>query len=553
MTAAGRSPDLPDGRWDVVIAGGGPVGAFLALELGRRSIRTLLVDPELGNDINPRCNTISARTMELLRRHGLAAHLRQLGLPPGYATDVVHMTRPGGFEIARLQLPSRATVTGAGHFARWPTPEPVHRLSQSFMQPQLLRVLASHETVTATDAFQVDGFEQTPKDVQVTLSRPDGTTTTAEATFLAGCDGARSTIRRVLGVSLRGTDQPISQHVSVYFRSRALAAQLAAHPAWKIDYYASHCEGGLVAIDGTERFVFHATVPLDQPSSDGADSEALLRNVFGTEHDIQVLRTEHWYARRLVAERYSVNRVFLVGDAAHAWMPVGGFGMNTGVADAANLGWKLAASVAGWAGDALLDTYSVERQPVAELTSRAVEGWARSRLEILSKLDRAALDRDDEHGRATRERLGHELRDTEFGKWQALGLEFGYTYADSPVIARCAQEIETDDDPVQDYDDQLRPGARLPHRWMSDGRSSLDLVGDILTVLTCRAGSAATDQVSECRVPVDVVELAEADAGQLGLETSTAIVVRPDEHVSGISSVGSLPGLIDKARGSTTP
>ena len=389
-------------RPDVVVAGAGPVGVVLALELGRRGVRTLLVDPELGRDINPRCNTISARTMELLRHLGLSHQVRELGLPADHATDVVHMTRPGGHEIARLPLPARADASRpGGFFGSWPSPEPVHRLSQSFMHPVLIDALADCPSVVTMSSHRLESFSPTGDAVRCELLDDSGQALEVSTDYLVGCDGARSGVRRALGVPLRGTDAPLSQHLSVYFRSRGLGAALADRPAWKIDYYSSGFEGGLVAIDGVERFVYHATVPLGLPRSEQPDPVDLVRHVFGGELDLDVVRAESWSARRLVAERFADGRVFLAGDAAHAWMPVGGFGMNTGVADAVNLAWKLAAMIQRWGGPLLLDSYSAERRPVAVLTGQAVEDWARTRLRVLDAVDRDALDDAGARSRGT--------------------------------------------------------------------------------------------------------------------------------------------------------
>ena len=542
-------------RPDVVVAGAGPVGVVLALELGRRGVRTLLVDPELGRDINPRCNTISARTMELLRHLGLSHQVRELGLPADHATDVVHMTRPGGHEIARLPLPARADASRpGGFFGSWPSPEPVHRLSQSFMHPVLIDALADCPSVVTMSSHRLESFSPTGDAVRCELLDDSGQALEVSTDYLVGCDGARSGVRRALGVPLRGTDAPLSQHLSVYFRSRGLGAALADRPAWKIDYYSSGFEGGLVAIDGVERFVYHATVPLGLPRSEQPDPVDLVRHVFGGELDLDVVRAESWSARRLVAERFADGRVFLAGDAAHAWMPVGGFGMNTGVADAVNLAWKLAAMIQRWGGPLLLDSYSAERRPVAVLTGQAVEDWARTRLRVLDAVDRDALD-DAARGPEERRRLEALLRETEFRKWRAFGIEFGYTYADSAIVIDDGTTVPDGADPVQDYDDCLRSGARLPHRWLVDERSTHDLVGLGLGLITAQADEAAADGFAEeargRRVPLDLALLAPVDADALGLAPGAAVLVRPDLHVawSGRLAETDAGMVIDRVRG----
>ena len=465
------------------------------------------------------------------------------------------MTRPGGHEIARLPLPARADASRpGGFFGSWPSPEPVHRLSQSFMHPVLIDALADCPSVVTMSSHRLESFSPTGDAVRCELLDDGGQALAVSTDYLVGCDGARSGVRRALGVPLRGTDAPLSQHLSVYFRSRGLGAALADRPAWKIDYYSSGYEGGLVAIDGVERFVYHATVPLGLPRSEQPDPVDLVRHVFGRELDLDVVRAESWSARRLVAERFADGRVFLAGDAAHAWMPVGGFGMNTGVADAVNLAWKLAAMIQRWGGPLLLDSYSAERRPVAVLTGRAVEDWARTRLRVLDAVDRDALD-DAARGPEERRRLEALLRETEFRKWRAFGIEFGYTYADSAIVIDDGTTVPDGADPVQDYDDCLRSGARLPHRWLVDERSTHDLVGLGLGLITAQADEAAADGFAEeargrC-VPLDLALLSPVDADALGLAPGAAVLVRPDLHVawSGRLAETDAGMVIDRVRG----
>lgn len=472
--------------WPVVIAGAGPVGTCLALELGRRGVSTLLLESALETTTNPRCNTTNARSMEYFRRMGLAETIRRAGLPLGHATDVVYCTALLGDELTRFEFSSAQQILdGEAHeFGDWPTPEPQHRISQIYLEPILHAELSRLPSVEVRRGLEVVGAVQRG-DTVVAQVRDVGSGAEHEVTgrYLVGCDGGASVVRRSIGATLQGDGKAAEERLSIYFRSPELAHELASRrPGWMYWWYGEQLRGSFVQLDGAGLYLCHARVP-EHLTPDELDVDEVLRTAVGrpVEHEkIQVIR---WTPRRLVADYFRSGRILLAGDAAHLWLPLGGFGMNTGIADAIGLAWRLAALLGGWAGDRLLDDYETERQSVGEATSQAA-----------LKIDRdmKEIGRDPEfHASSTR---GQELR-LEAGRlieqkdrqqWYSQGVQLGSRYVDSPGVA-ATEPIPAGAAPFGDigtYVPSADPGARFPHAWLDDGTSVFDLLGPEFTMVT---------------------------------------------------------------------
>lgn len=522
--------------WDVVVAGAGPVGALVALDLARRGIATLLVEPEEQANGNPRCNTINSTTMESLRHLGIAEEVRACGLPDEYPTDVAHFTRLGEHEIARLALPSRALVRSEdGYYGDWPTPEPPHRCSQVYFQNVLMAAIDREPLIDVAFSTRVADFVQDAAGVDVTLRRAAAEDDSADlivwTRFLVGCDGSASTVRRVLGITLEGTNE-ILHRISVHFRSKSVGELAGMNPAWMYLFHNTVGNSSLIAVDGVSEFLFSATIPLDS-SPQTLDAVALVRNAVG-DHEIEVLNLERWTARRLVADSYGSGNVFVAGDAAHLWVPTGGFGMNTGIADGLNLSWKIAGVLSGWADESILPTYELERRPVADLVSHAAEQWTLDRLAMMAGVDVSALEQDGEQGRAARTALGEGLREHDFRKWRSLGLQFGYSYAQSPVIWSDSAEAAVPRVDIYELTTGAQLGVRLPHFWVEPGVSIFDrLSGGFTLVMTDDLGGAGVDflaAASKRGCPLDVVTIP-AESAQGFIPLGCAVLVRPDGHV----------------------
>ena len=362
-------------RIPIAIVGGGPVGLMLALFLDLYGVRSVLFNTEKTTRWHPKGSTEGSRTMEHFRRLGIAGEIRKLGLPPDHPTDVAYFTRFGGAELARLRMPSiNETMQKVSNSPKTDqVPEPIHRANQMHVERFLFDYAKSRPNIVMRFGWHAENFEQDADGVSlIAMREPDEKAQTWQAQYLVGCDGGRSLIRRTLGIKFQG-EAGIEQRYfggrmfSTYVRAPALYRDFLAHRrAWQ--YWAVNPEirSSMIAVNGRDEFLFRtrATEP-DKPPEDAAVAEAMRRCV-GVDIDMEILAHEPWTAgMALVAERSADRRVLLAGDAVHLFTPTGGFGMNTGIDDASNLAWKLAAMVQGWGGGGLLASFQIERMPIA--------------------------------------------------------------------------------------------------------------------------------------------------------------------------------------------
>jgi 2-polyprenyl-6-methoxyphenol hydroxylase-like FAD-dependent oxidoreductase len=503
---------------DVVVAGAGPVGLTLAIDLAGRGVRVLLVESrQYAEPPNVKCNHVAARTMEQFRRLGIAQLVRDAGLPADYPNDVVFRTAVTGFELTRIAIPCRAerfTATG-GPDTWWPTPEPPHRINQLFLEPILLTHAASLSNVRLLNRTQVTGYTQTisgsPQDSHVEVRIRDfetGQESTLRARYLVGCDGGSSTVRKVMGSKLQGT--PIVQRVqSTFIRAPHLSALIPGKRAWS--YYSVNPRrcGTMFAINGRDTWLIHNHLNPHEPEFDSVDRDSAIRNILGVgaEFEYEVISKEDWVGRRLLANRFRDRNVFIAGDAAHLWVPYAGFGMNAGIADAVNLAWLLSARLQGWAGEGILNAYEAERQPITEQVSQ----FAMEHAQKMIKARQAVDERIEEVGAvgdALRTAAGDEAYRLNVNQFCCAGLNFGYYYENSPIIIG-------DDELAPPYSmgaftPSSVPGCRAPHFWMPDGRSVYDCFGPGYTLLRFDGATADLRLVEAAHrraVPLKVVQV----------------------------------------------
>lgn len=517
--------------YDVIVAGAGPVGMTLGLDLAWRGVTALVVDPREGPVEYPRCNNVASRTMEYYRRLGLADDIRRAGLPPDHPTDVVYRVRYGGPEYCRFSYPSsRQVLDGSWTSDLWPTAEPNHKVNQLHFEPILESRLHKLPGVDLRRGVRLEGYRQMDDHVEVDLLEDaSGRRTREQARYVVGCDGGSSTVRRAMGVSLVGDTALNHYQYSMYIRSRELAAS-SADRVWMALVRNHEGTYSVIAVDGIETFLIHVQVPADKPDMP-VDQPEVLRRIVGRRVEFEILADTRWAGLALVAERYRDRRAFLAGDAAHLWTPYAGFGMNTGIGDAVDLSWKLSAVLNGWAPDPLLDTYEIERRPIGERVARAITTGFKQSKELL----RVGPDceADTPEGREERRRMGELIATHDRSQFDCVGLNFGIDYADSPIVWPDGSQAPPFE--IGSYNPSTTPGCRLPHLWLQDGRALYDILGPGLTLLNVGVGAAAkvdtlVDAATRRGLPLQVVTV--DDPGAVGLLSGPLILVRPDQHVA---------------------
>ena len=504
------------------MVGAGPVGLMLAIDLGRRGIRTLLIEKDPTTKQWPKMDRSNARTMEFFRRMGVADDVRSLGYPGDASMDVLMVTSLTEPPIAVLNYRTvdehRAVIAEARDGSE--PLEPYQLVSQNDLEPLLVCLAEKLATVTVRFGAELTGFEQDDDGVDARIGTADGHTETVRASYIVGCDGGVSTVRKSLGIPLQGRGG-IAEQLQITFRSPTLYDRIGIGKG-RHYYFADEHRAGLVVQGSRREFT------LNLRPRDDMDLQAEIASRIGPDIDFEIVNSRRWKLHLLLAERYRQARAFIAGDAAHLVIPSGGLGMNTGVGDALDLAWKLAGTVQGWGGPGLLDSYEAERRKVGARNVDAA-GWAAEGMFMWQGTWSPSIK--DDTGDGARARAESAAASVHIRRvYGMLGVELGYSYAGSNLVAYEADNIVDWDTLV--YTPHARPGVRLPHVWLSDGRAIQDVL-DNGYVLLDLAGDADTDQVAAAfaqrGAPLQVLHLDEPGAREV--YGAPLLLLRPDMHV----------------------
>ncbi len=533
-------------RVPVLIAGAGPVGLALAIELAYRGIHCLVVEQTDGSVEFPTTNLANTRTCEHLRRWGIADQMRyKSGYPTDYPRNYLFVTRMNGYEIARFDHPPNGDLAARSPYS----PEGRLWISKPYFDPVLHKHAAKLPTVGIRYSTSFESFEQNANEVTAKIvDTATGREEIVEAEYLVGCDGGRSNIRRALGIQYQGVFSQ-GMNVAVLFRS-PLLEHIKHGPAVQYQIINSQINGAIAAVDGKELWRLNVrNVTEDQLAT--LDAPRKIRHALGENIPFELLAVRPWTGHCVVADRYQERRVFLAGDAAHLNWPAGGFGMNTGVGDAVDLGWKLAAVLRGWGGAHLLDSYTAERKPIAMINvNEAAEMRASFDNQTPFSIQ---IEDDSEEGKELRGKARAAILRTRAKEFQndSAGIELGYRYENSPICV-------ADGTPAPPLDHGLYvastwPGVRAPHAWLKDGRSTLDLFGKSYVLLNLSSRAADTNGFTQAAnrigVPLQTIRMDEQDVREV--YERNFVLVRPDGHVAWRDDAmpENAGAIIDKVRG----
>jgi len=510
----------------VLIVGAGPVGLALAGDLGWRGRRCLVVEQSDGSIYQPRMDFVGVRTMEFCRRWGLVDAVEHSPYPRDYPQDNMYLTSLNGYELGRERFPAMQDEVPLPQ-----SPQHRERCPQNMFDPILLQWCRSMpQQVAMRYRTKLLGFTQDADGVSAELEAVEsGERETVRVRYLVGCDGAASRVREVLGIQMQG--KPVlTSTTNVIFRCPDLVKMHDKGKAYRHIFVGP--EGTfatIVAINGRDQWRLSIIGNADKKTHSETDIRAVIRRVAGFDFDYEILSVLPWVRRALVADEFGKGRVFIAGDAAHLTSPTGGFGMNMGIQDAVDLSWKLDAMLSGWGGPHLLESYTPERRPVS---IRNVNEASGNLGRMRSPGENKALLDDTPEGAALRAQLGKEFTAAMTREWHTLGIHLGYRYDDSPIIrpdGTPAPPME-----VMTYDQTARPGARAPHVWLKDGRSTLDLFGKGFVLLRigreAPSGEALAKAAIQRGVPLVEVALDEPEVARA--YERRLVLVRPDGHVA---------------------
>jgi len=512
---------------EVLIVGAGPTGLTLAIDLGKRGIRSILIEQKERPAFLPKMERVNARTMEIYRRMGLAPQIRAAGLRPDCPMDVYIVLALNEPPLLRRAYPSVAQAqadTRAVNDGTLPL-EPYQLISQYTIEPLLKAVAETIPAVTVRFGCEFLALRQDDEAVTAHVRLADGSIEEIRGSYLVGCDGGASPVRKELGIALAGEGNLMALRQAL-FRCDALFDRLPIGngPAKGRHYHVADDKATqLIMQDSTRHWTLHSRVETPE------EMKAVFENTIGVPIEYEMLSCDPWRQNLLLADRYGEGRVFLAGDAVHLVIPTGGLGMNSGVGDATDLAWKLAAALRGWGGPDLLKSYDIERRQVGERNVGA------SRYAMLGRrkwrsMWRADIRDDTREGLETRRNLS-AVADVEQRKSnEMIGAELGYRYVDSPIIGNVPGGPEH---LFREYEPTTWPGARLPHVWLDDGTPMQDRIPDGYTILKlghARVDVGGLERAIRARgAPVTVLEVPDRVAREVyGYDL---ILLRPDLHV----------------------
>ncbi|MDF1690848.1 MAG: FAD-dependent monooxygenase [Zhongshania sp.] len=517
---------------NVIIAGAGPVGMTLALELARYGVKSILLERNETTTRHPKMDLTNGRSMELYARLGVVEALRDVGVPRENSFDISWITRLAGYELFRYRYPSSTEFEAnsrAINDGSFPAEAPL-RVSQIDIEPVLKRFVDESPLIDVRFGVAFEEIvEESSGSISVLVkNQRSGETDVLSGMFLAGCDGGGSRVRRKLGIELDG-EEAVAGAFMVHFRS----TDTELLQRWGGTWHYQNGAGTLIAQNDKDTWTLQAWLP---PGEDGLEwkAEDVLENWVGQKFNYEILQANPWAAHFVVAKQYYKGRAILAGDSAHQFIPTGGYGMNSGIADAIGLAWVLTANVQGWGDMSLVDAYEAERRPTAWWHLEASRRHFLVRQAFtMAYMAAGDIDSDTEVASSNRSALAEKCRMLGNAENESYGVELGYRY-DSDIILGEAGNEEID--PLV-YTPSTEPGRRLPHVYLENGQSIYSLLGNNFNLLVCEdsidvSSRSLLDEAlaSTLAPPCEIVVINNANAKKV--LASKYVLVRPDLHIA---------------------
>ncbi|KAI3553349.1 FAD binding domain-containing protein [Colletotrichum abscissum] len=548
-------------RGVVVIAGGGPIGLLLARVLSFYGVKSKLFERNKTTTKWPKMDLTNARSMEIFHKLGLADDLRKQGVPPGIDQNVIISTGLSAEKpLTQWDLPGvdkfRSQIQNTNNGTQ--PQEPWQRVSQAIFERWLKNICDDDPLIDLNYGFKVEHVEEQEDFAHMTITDMNtGERTVLRSDHVVGCDGASSRTRTSLSIPLDGGPIP-SCALLVHFKSHDLTKLHKQGRFWHIFLLgqSGNFEGAIISQDEKDTWTTHLFLPLDAEPEKIESRDAVYRVLGGLYEPYkfqidEILVRSIWRPNVAVTRQWrsSEGHVFLAGDSAHQNIPTGGYGMNMGIGDAFDLGWKLASVINGEGGPELLRSYELERKPVALKNVERSHDHFKVHNELQTLLgggDPRRVDTDTKEAHLLRQRVD-EFYQRHDGENRGLGIEMGYRYNSHIIVHQEDDGSEPPSDP-RCYTPTTWPGGRPPHIFLSDGTAIFDRFGKHWSLLCftdtdvgqCHLIQAAND----LGLSLSLINLP-GEAQARTLYERNLVLIRPDQHVAWRAETVNSPAIAD--------
>jgi 2-polyprenyl-6-methoxyphenol hydroxylase-like FAD-dependent oxidoreductase len=513
----------------VLIVGAGPVGLTLSLVFAKFGVDCLVVERNVSTTQHPKMDITNGRSMEIFQSLGIAEKINEAAVPGDICHDVSWVTSLVGHQIHRFNYPGPVEARARNRKLNDGTQpmEPAVRISQIIVEPLLRDAAEESSHIELRYGWKFSGLEQDESSVTARIENSEsGEQQQIRSEYLVGCDGGNSLVRQELGIKLSGAAK-VRRRYSIHFRSDDKDTFEPWGPAW---HYQSPVHGTLVNQDGKERYTLHSFLTEDEDDAT-VNPYDKVRPFVGKDFHFELLRANSWDNNLLVADSYRDGRVFLAGDSTHQYIPTGGYGMNTGVGDAFDLGWKLSAVINGWGGEGLLSAFEEERRPIGLKNCDEAKRHTETRLAI-GKFWPENIDEAGPAGDKLRADLAAKISEIGNAENESLGVEIGYSYAGSSILCNEPGDEHSDDPLV--YQPTTTPGYRPPAVYLDNGRAIYDLFGPEFTLLNLNPMHIDTHSFESAakaqNVPLKTISLSGGHVKSI--YQYNLVLIRPDHHVA---------------------